>query len=163
MNIVMMVILSPWPDKRFQGGFYSFYLEIIIIWLRKSVFFTIIIMKIMNHKWCKLLLFNFDDGENISTIITTPNSYDKLFETKSDSKWPPYGMAHTPNSVDISGALFKLRILYTQCTVKLRLIKFNVKRAPEISTIFGIQRLPITEQQFKNRFRSTRLFSKIVW
>ena len=65
MNIVMMVILSPWPDKRFQGGFYSFYLEIIIIWLRKSVFFTIIIMKIMNHKWCKLLLFNFDDGENI--------------------------------------------------------------------------------------------------
>ena len=24
MNNVMMVILSPWPDKRFQGGFYSF-------------------------------------------------------------------------------------------------------------------------------------------
>ena len=79
MNIVTMVILSPWPDKRFQGGFYSFYLEIIIIWLRKSVFFTIIIMKIMNHKWCKLLLFNFDDGENISTIITTQNSYYILY------------------------------------------------------------------------------------
>ena len=106
MNIVMMVILSPWPDKRFQGGFYSFYLEIIIIWLRKSVFFTIIIMKIMNHKWCKLLLFNFDDGENISTIITTPNSYYILFETKSDSNNP-----HTLNIVDFSGALFRLRIL----------------------------------------------------
>ena len=137
MNIVMMVILSPWPDKRFQGGFYSFYLEIIIIWLRKSVFFTIIIMKIMNHKWCKLLLFNFDDGENISTLITTLNSYYILFETKSDSKSPPY-----PKYCWLLWRPFQIE----------NSIKFNVKRAPKMSAIFGTHRLPITDQQFKNPF-----------
>ena len=107
MNIVMMVILSPWPDKRFQGGFYSFYLEIIIIWLRKSVFFTIIIMKIMNHKWCKLLLFNFDDGENIYQRLLQLQIHITYCSRLNLTQNNP----HTLNIVDFSGALFRLRIL----------------------------------------------------
>ena len=141
MNIVMMVILSPWPDKRFQGGFYSFYLEIIIIWLRKSVFFTIIIMKIMNHKWCKLLLFNFDDDENI---------YQRLLQLQIHITYCSR-LNLTLNIVDFSAALFRLRILSN-------LMSSGRQRCQQYLGHTGYQ---LQTSNLKIRFRIMGFFSKI--
>ena len=149
MNIVMMVILSPWPDKRFQGGFYSFYLEIIIIWLRKSVFFTIIIMKIMNHKWCKLLLFNFDDGENIYQRLLQLQIHITYCSRLNLTQNNP----HTLNIVDFSGALFRLRVLSNLMS----------RGRQRYQQYLGYSDYQLQSSNLKTRFRSTRLFSKIVW
>jgi len=46
--------------------------------------------------------------------------------------------------VEISGALFMLRLQYGP--YYMGILKLNVKRAPEISTIFGSQRLHSTIQ-----------------